>query len=74
MGYTSIELDDAELQELERLAAERGVPVAEILREAVSEMLLRAHRKPRSLGIAASGFSDTAARTGDERAEPRSWR
>ena len=30
--------------------------------------------RPRSLGIGASGYADTARRAGDERPTPRSWR
>lgn len=74
MQPTTIELEDPQLEELERLAEERGVTVADLVREAVAEKLARTHRKPQSLGIAASGHPDTARRTGEERPEPQPWR
>lgn len=74
MHPTTIQLDEPQLEELNRLAEERGVSVAALVREAVDEKLARVHRKPRSLGIAASGHTDTARRTGDERPEPQPWR
>lgn len=74
MRRTTVTLDDPMLDELHRVAAERGISVAALIREAV-EQKLTAHRpKPRSLGIAASGRSDTARLVGDERPLPRSWR
>lgn len=74
MSSTTIQLDEPQLEELSKLAAERGVSVAALVREAVAEKLARAHRKPRSLGIAASGRTDTARRTGEDRPEPQPWR
>ena len=32
------------------------------------------HPKPRSLGAGASGYTNTARRTGEEHPEPRTWR
>ncbi len=32
------------------------------------------HARPRSLGAGASGYTDTARRTGEEHPEPRTWR
>jgi hypothetical protein len=48
--------------------------MAAIIREAIDEKVDRVAPKPRSLGIGASGTSDTARRSGEERAEPRTWR
>ncbi|MDQ3127433.1 MAG: hypothetical protein M3Q66_03105 [Chloroflexota bacterium] len=51
--------------------------MAALIREAIEEKLERLASlppKPRSLGIGASGVSDTARRSGDERPEPRAWR
>jgi len=48
--------------------------MAALIRGAV-ERQLEAHRPtPRSLGIGASGQSDTARLSGEERPEPRVWR
>ncbi|MBA3739743.1 MAG: ribbon-helix-helix protein, CopG family [Chloroflexi bacterium] len=59
---------------LRRLAADRGVSMAKIVREAIDEKLAGARPRPRSMGIGASGSTDVARRSADERPEPRSWR
>jgi predicted transcriptional regulator len=74
MDRTTISLDDATRRRLRRLAAERGVSMAAIIREAIHEKVDRLAPKPASLGIGASGTSDTARRSVDERPAPRSWR
>jgi predicted transcriptional regulator len=74
MDRTTISLDDATRRRLRRLAAERGVSMAALIREAIDEKVDRQAPKPKSLGIGASGTTDTAGRTADERPEPRSWR
>lgn len=48
--------------------------MAALIREAIDEKVERLAPKPRSLGVGASGTSDTARRTGEERPEPRPWR
>ena len=48
--------------------------MATIIREAIGEKADRLAPRPRSLGIAASGTTGTARRSGEERPEPRSWR
>ena len=62
------------LERLRRMAAERGTSVAELIREALDDKVKTHHPRPRSLGIGASGHTDTARRTGEERPVPRSWR
>ena len=59
---------------LRRLAAERGVSMATIVREAIDEKLVKARPRPRSIGVGASGTPDTARRSPDDRPEPRAWR
>lgn len=59
---------------LRQVAAERGVSMATVVREAIDEKLADHRPRPKSLGAGASGRSDTAQRSGDERPEPRSWR
>jgi len=74
MRRTTLTIDDEVRRRLRRLAAERGVSMATIIREAIDERVDRMVPKPRSLGIGASGTSDTARRTANERPEPRAWR
>ncbi len=77
MDRTTLSLPDETRRRLRRLAAERGVSMAALIREAIEEKVERLAAmppKPHSLGIGASGVSDTARRSGDERPEPRTWR
>jgi metal-responsive CopG/Arc/MetJ family transcriptional regulator len=74
MRRTTISIDDLLLRDLHRLAEERRTSIAAIIREAVEEKLATFRPRPRSLGIGASGHSDTARRAGEERPEPRPWR
>lgn len=74
MDRTTITLDEASRRRLRRIAADRGISMAAVIREAIDEMIERHAPKPRSLGVGDSGTRDTARRTGEERPEPRSWR
>ena len=74
MGRITLTLDDATRRRLRRIAAERGVSMAALIREAIDETIERHAPRPRSLGIGASGVDDTGRRSADERAIPRSWR
>jgi hypothetical protein len=74
MSRTTITIDDDLRRRLRRIAAERGVSMASIIREAIDEKADRLAPRPRSLGIGASGTGDTARRSAAERPEPRSWR
>lgn len=70
MTRTTVTLDAEKLEALRTLAAERGVSVSCLVREAVDEKLskrpLKGRReKPRSLGSFASGHSDTSALASD---------
>jgi hypothetical protein len=74
MQRTTIVAPEDLLRRLRQVAAERGTSLASIIREALEETA-RGHRpRPRSVGIGASGHTDTARRTADERPEPRPWR
>ena len=74
MERTTISLPEDLLRRLRGIAAEEGTSMAALIREAI-ERKVETHRpRPRSLGIGASGQSDTARRSGEERAEPRTWR
>jgi plasmid stability protein len=74
MERTTVTIPDELRTRLRLLAAERGVSMATIVREAIDEKLAAIRPKPRSLGIGSSGSRDTARRSADERPEPRSWR
>jgi len=74
MERTTITIPDELRTRLRRLAAERGVSMATIVREAIDEKLARVRPTPRSLGLGSSGERDTARTSADARAEPRSWR
>ena len=74
MDRTTITRDVETRRRLRRIAAERGISMAAIIREAIDATIEQHAPKPRSLGVGASGIADTARRAGDERPEPRSWR
>lgn len=74
MQRTTLSLPEELLDRLRKMAATRGTSIAVVMREALEEKADSYRPKPRSLGIGASGRTDTARRAGDERPEPRSWR
>ncbi|GMV86300.1 MAG: hypothetical protein AMXMBFR80_21550 [Dehalococcoidia bacterium] len=74
MRRTTISIDEPLLRDLHRMAEERRTSIAAIIREAVEEKVATFRPRPRSLGIGASGHSDTARLAGEERPEPRPWR
>jgi metal-responsive CopG/Arc/MetJ family transcriptional regulator len=74
MERTTISLPENVLKRLRIVAAERGTSMAELIRQAVEEVVSRERPRPRSIGIGASGRADTAKQTADERPEPRRWR
>ena len=74
MNRTTFTIPDDVRRRLRRIAADRGVSMAAIIREAIDEKVDRLAPKPRSLGIGASDTSGTARRSAEERPEPRTWR
>jgi metal-responsive CopG/Arc/MetJ family transcriptional regulator len=74
MSRTTISLPEDLLRRLKIVAAEEGTSMTFLVREAVEEKLQRYRPTPRSLGIAASAYSDTARRTAEVRPEPPAWR
>ena len=74
MDRTTITLDVETRTRLRRIAADRGVSMAALIREAIDATIDQHAPRPRSLGVGASGTSDTARTTSDQRPEPRSWR
>jgi hypothetical protein len=74
MQRTTILADEATVQDLRRLARERGVSFAEVVREALDEKARSYRPKPASLGAGQSTPSRTAASQASHRQPPRSWR
>jgi predicted transcriptional regulator len=74
MNRTTLTLDEETRRRLRRIAAERGVSMAAVIREAIDEAVERHAPAPRSLGIGASGKPDTGRLAGEVRPEPRPWR
>lgn len=74
MKRTTFSLEDPMLRELHRVAQDRGISIAALIREAVEQGLAVQRPRPRSIGAGASGHGDTVRRSGDERPEPRAWR
>ena len=74
MTRTTITLDVETRTRLRRIAAERGISMAALIREAIDTTIEEHAPKPRSLGVGASGTPDTARLSGDQRPEPRAWR
>jgi len=74
MNRTTLSLDEETRRRLRRIAAERRISMAALIREAIDEAVERHAPKPRSLGIGTSGTRDTGNLAGEVRPEPRSWR
>ncbi len=74
MKRTTILADEGTLDRLKRLAAERGVPFSEVVREALEEKAGEYRPKPRSLGAGQSRQSRTGTTSASKRVPPRSWR
>ncbi len=74
MERTTISIPEELLQRLRLMATERRTSIASLVRDAPEEKARSYRPRPRSLGIGASGDTDTARRTAEERVEPRSRR
>jgi predicted DNA-binding ribbon-helix-helix protein len=74
MTRTTVSLDEETLRELRKIAAERGISIAALVREGIEQAVSNHRPRPRSLGVGASGHTDTARLSGDQRPEPRQWR
>lgn len=74
MIRTTISIDEETQRRLRRIAAERGISMAAVIREAIDEAVEQHAPKPRSLGVGESGVRDTARIAGEVRPEPRAWR
>jgi predicted transcriptional regulator len=74
MNRTTITLEVETQTRLRSIAAEQGISMAEVIRQAIDAAIEQHAPRPRSLGVGASGVADTARRSADERPVPRSWR
>lgn len=74
MDRTTISIPDELRERLRLIAAERQTSIAALVREALREKVAAYRPQPRSLGVGASGKTDTARRIAEERPAPRSWR
>jgi predicted transcriptional regulator len=74
MTRTTISLPDDLLERVRRLAAERGVSMSSLIREAIEEKTETTRPRLRILGIGDSGHGETSKLAGEQRPEPRSWR
>jgi predicted transcriptional regulator len=74
MIRTTISLDEDTQRRLRRIAADRGISMAAVIREAIDDAVEQHAPKPRSLGVGESGVRDTARVAGEVRPEPRAWR
>jgi hypothetical protein len=74
MKRTTIMADEETVERLKGLAADRGVPFSEVVREALEQKAAEYRPRPRSLGSGQSRPSATGARKASGRIPPRSWR
>jgi predicted transcriptional regulator len=74
MRRITIRAPEALLERLRRIAAERGISMAALIRETLEAKAERHRPKPRSIGIGASGRSDISRRIGEERPIPPPYR
>jgi len=71
---TTLSLPTVLLKRLRRAAADRGISMAALIREAIEDKVGAQQPRQRSLGIGASFCADTAQRTAQVRPEPRPFR
>jgi predicted transcriptional regulator len=74
MNRTTISLPPELHKRLRVLAAERGVSMATLIREAVEEKAKNLRPKPQSIGAGDSGRTDISERTSDGLPELPDWR
>jgi predicted transcriptional regulator len=74
MQRTTIMADEETVERLRRLARERKVSLATVVREALEEKARSFRPRPASIAAGQSAPSRTAAIRGSQRQPPRSWR
>jgi glutamate-1-semialdehyde aminotransferase len=71
---TVVTVPTRSLARLKRIAAERHVSLAALIREAIEEKIEDCQPEPTFIGIADSGTGDLSRRSAEEIPEPPSWR
>jgi plasmid stability protein len=74
MTRTTISIPDDVRKRLRLMAAERGVSLSTVIREALEEKAASERPKPSFFGLFDSGQTDTARKASDLKLEPREWR
>jgi metal-responsive CopG/Arc/MetJ family transcriptional regulator len=74
MERTTIVLPENLRKQARRAAAERGVSMSQLIREALEEKLRSERPKPKSIGIGYSPLSDISEKAGEIEYEPDPWR
>jgi hypothetical protein len=74
MVRTTILADDETIERLKGLAADRGVPFSQVVREALEAKAAEYRPRPRSLGSGESRSTRRSAAKSSGRVPPRSWR
>ena len=74
MERTTVSLPKGTIKRLKIIAAERGVSMASIIREAIEEKAAKHRPKPKSLGIFDSGRTDISQLASDIKFDPPEWR
>lgn len=74
MTRTTITISDELLKRLRKIATERDVSMATVIREALEEKVNTERPKLHFLGIGDSGHTDIAKRSAEERPGIRDWR
>ncbi len=73
MARITISIPDDLHQRVRSVAAERRMSIAALVREAIEDKVAARRPKPKSFGVGASGFTDTARRSAIDLPVPRSW-
>lgn len=74
MKRTTIAAPDDVMDRLRAIAVQRNVSLATVIREALEEKAASQRPLPKSLGMGASGYTDTARRTAEEGFVGEPWR
>jgi metal-responsive CopG/Arc/MetJ family transcriptional regulator len=74
MARTILTLPDTLLLRLKALASERGISMAELIRDALEESLSKEQPMPKAVGMFDLGDPDLASSAGEIEFEPASWR